>query len=192
MKTTLNGTENRAKEYFESNGFELSKITERKSKTPDFEGNEILVEVKKVTPHKTECLQKDSTYNAIKNNLQDAAKKFRDYDSKHLKKHIVIIFSEDILKIDIYSVWTGKLSPEIPDRIFPSGMLLSNDHKEHIDTIVWFKKLSDVIPKHVWVTSNSFNFESYLQIGSQKFSLKQVISSLTSKTLSPAVGLLYL
>lgn len=153
--TILNDTEKRTKEYFESNGFVLLKITERKSKTPDFEGNEILVEVKKVTPHKTECLQKDSTYNAIKNNLQDAAKKFRDYDLNHSKKHIVIIFSEDILEIDIYSVWTGKFSPEIPDRIFPSGMLLSSKHKKHIDAIFWFKKLSDPVPKHVWVTSNS-------------------------------------
>lgn len=155
MKTTLNNTEKRTKEYFESNGFILSKITEQKSKTPDFEGNEILVEVKEVTPLEVEGLQKDSTYNAIKNNLQDSAKKFRDYDSKHFKKHVVIIFSDDILKDDIYSVLTGSFSPNIPDRIFPSGMLLSKNHKEHIDGVAWFRKLSDPAPKFVCAINNS-------------------------------------
>lgn len=155
MKNILNKTEKKTKEYFESNGFTLSKIIEQKNKTPDFEGNGVLVEVKEVTPLEVEGLQKDSTYNAIKNNLQNAARKFKDYDSKHFKKHIVIIFSDNILKDDIYSVWTGSFSPNIPDRIFPSGMLLSNNHKEHIDAVAWFRKLSDLAPKHVWAISDS-------------------------------------
>lgn len=155
MKTILNKTEKKTKEYFESSGFTLSKIVEQKSKTPDFEGNEVLVEVKEVTPLEIEGLQKDSTYNAIKNNLQDAARKFRDHDSEHLKKHIVVIFSDNILKDDIYCVLTGSFSQNIPDRIFPSGMLLSKNHKEHIDAVAWFEKLADLAPKFVWAMDNS-------------------------------------
>jgi hypothetical protein len=155
MRTTLNNTEKKTKEYFESNGFKLVKITERQKKTPDFEGGEILVEVKEVRPLETSGLQKDSTYNAIKNNLQDSAKKFRDYDLRHLKTHIVVIFSDNIIKDDIHSVWTGSFSQDIPDKIFRSGMLLSNEHKKHVDAIAWFKKLSDSAPKFVWITNDS-------------------------------------
>ena len=155
MRTILNDTEKKTKEYFDSNGFELLKITEQQKKTPDFEGDEILVEVKEIKPFETGGLQRDSTYNAIKNNLQDSAKKFRDYDLGHHKTHIVIIFSDDIVKDDIFSVWTGSFSPNIPDKIFRSGMLLSNEHKKHIDAVVWFKKLSDSAPKFVWAVNNS-------------------------------------
>lgn len=155
MKTTLNNTEKKTKEYFEQNGFKVLKITEQKKKTPDFEGDEILVEVKNVMPLQVDGLHNDSTYNAIKNNLQNSARKFRDYDQGHLKIHIVIIFSEDIVENDIFSVWTGSFSPNIPNRIFRSGMLLSNEHKNHIDAVAWFKKLSDLAPKHVWALKDS-------------------------------------
>ena len=161
MKNFLNKTEKRTQEYFESNGFKLFKIPEQRKKTPDFESDEILVEVKEVSPLEIEGLQNDSTYNAIKNNLQDSARKFRDYDLKHLKKHIVVMFSEDILKDDIYSVWTGSFSPNNPQKILPSGMLLSIEHKKHIDGIVWFKKLSDLAPKHIWATNKNNSIKCF-------------------------------
>lgn len=150
----MNFTEQSTKLYFEKSGYLLVKIPESKTKTPDFEGKDILVEVKQITPKEVEGLSNDSTYNAVKNNLQDAAKKFRAYDPKHSKKHIVVIYSEEIVRNDIYSVWTGEWSPEHRDRIFKGGMLLSNDHKQHIDAIAWFRKTTDAAPTHVWATTN--------------------------------------
>lgn len=104
----MNLTETRTKEYFDSHRIFLTKIPEAGHKTPDFEGGEILVEVKQIVPEEKEGLNPDSTYNAIKNNLKDAARKFREYDPEHKKKHIVVIFSGDIIKEDIFSVWTGE------------------------------------------------------------------------------------
>lgn len=150
----MNIFEDTIKKYFGSVGISIDRIPEGKNKTPDFEGKEILVEVKAIRPQELEGVQKDSTYNAIKNNLQDAARKFREYDPKNKKNHIVVIFSEDIIANDIFSVWTGEFAPDIPHRIFPSGMLLSKNHRKYIDAIVWFKKLSDTAPKHIWATSN--------------------------------------
>ena len=149
----MNPTEKKTRDYFASNDIILAKIPEHKGKTPDFEGDEILVEVKEVALYEAEGLQPDSTYNAVKNNLKNAARQFRDYDSKHSKKHIVVIFSNEIIKDDIYSVWTGKFSPDIPKRIFHGGMILSPEHKRHIDVIVWFKRISDSAPKYVWTTN---------------------------------------
>lgn len=151
---TLNTTEIKTKKYFERSGFPINKIPETDSKTPDFEGTSILVEVKQITPEEVEGLSNDSTYNAVKNNLRDAARKFRAHDSDHSKKHIVVIYSDEIVRDDIYSVWTGEWSPEHRNRIFRGGMLLSSDHKQHIDTIVWFKKETDKVPRHVWAVSD--------------------------------------
>lgn len=151
--TKLNSTETSAKQYFNKNGFLLDKIQESSLKTPDFEGETILVEVKKVTPKEIDGLSKDSTYNALKNNLQDSARKFRSYDLTHTKSHIVVIYSEEIVKDDIYSVWSGEWSPEHKDRIFASGMVLSGDHKKQIDVIAWFKNEADAHPRYVWATS---------------------------------------
>lgn len=150
----MNPTETKTKEYFDSYEIFIEKIPESNNKTPDFEGQEILVEVKEVKPEEKEGLNPDSTYNAIKNNLKDAARKFREYDPEYKKKHIVVIFSEDIIREDIYSVWTGNWSPDEPAKIFKGGMLLSSDHKEHIDAIAWFKKASDRIPAFVWAMNN--------------------------------------
>lgn len=149
----MNSTENSAKRYFGISGFPLSKIKETNSKTPDFEGEKILVEVKQVDPVEVEGLSSDSTYNAVKNNLRDAARKFRAYDPGHSKKHIVIVYSDEIVRDDIYSVWTGEWSPEHRDKIFKGGMLLSGDHRQHIDAIVWFKNEADKAPRHVWAVS---------------------------------------
>ena len=149
----MNTTELHTQNYFTSSGFALTKIPERDTKTPDFEGEDILVEVKQITPEEVEGLSNDSTYNAVKNNLRDAARKFRAYDSSHSKKHIVIVYSDEIVRDDIYSVWTGEWSPEHKDRIFRGGMLLSSDHKQHIDAIAWFESQSDQRPKFVWITS---------------------------------------
>lgn len=151
--TKLNPTEISAKQYFEHNGILLSKVPETTSKTPDFEGEAILVEVKSVMPKEIEGLSIASTYNALKNNLQDSARKFRSYDSEHFKSHIVIVYSEEITKDDIYSVWTGEWSPEHKDKIFASGMLLSKIHKKQIDAIAWFKKGADSYPRYVWATN---------------------------------------
>lgn len=145
--------EKKTEEYFASNRFLMSRVPEGNKKTPDFENENILVEVKSIKPQELEGLHKDSTYNAIKNNLRDAARKFRDYDPKHTRKHIVVVYSSEIVKDDIYSVWTGEWSPEHRDRIFKGGMLLSDDHKKHIDGVAWFKKETDQSPKHVWVVS---------------------------------------
>lgn len=149
----MNTTETSTKKYFERFGFLVNKIPETNSKTPDFEGTTILVEVKQITPEEVEGLSNDSTYNTVKNNLKDASRKFRAYDPHHLKQHIVTIFSEEIVKDDIYSVWTGEWSPEHRDRIFKGGMLLSKTHKEHIDAIAWFGKDSDNQPRFVWAMS---------------------------------------
>lgn len=148
----MNTTELHTQNYFTSSGFALTKIPERDTKTPDFEGEDILVEVKQITPEEVEGLSNDSTYNAVKNNLRDAARKFRAYDSSHSKRHIVIVYSDEIVRDDIYSVWTGEWSPEHKDRIFRGGMLLSSDHKQHIDAIAWFESQSDQRPKFVWIT----------------------------------------
>lgn len=149
----MNATELHAQNYFTISGFTLIKIPERNTKTPDFEGDNILVEVKQITPEEVEGLSNDSTYNAVKNNLRDAARKLRAYDPSHIKKHIVVVYSDEIVKDDIYSVWTGEWSPEHRDRIFKGGMLLSKDHKQQIDAVAWFKKESDNKPKFIWVTS---------------------------------------
>lgn len=150
----MNITENSTKKYFERSGFPVNRIPETNSKTPDFEGTTILVEVKQITPKEVEGLSNDSTYNAIKNNLRDAARKFRAYDPNHSKAHIVIVYSDEIVRDDIYSVWTGEWSPDHRDRIFRGGMLLSKDHKEYIDAVAWFRKEADKAPQHVWATSN--------------------------------------
>ena len=147
---SMNPTEAKTKKYFEKSGFHLIRIPESDTKTPDFTGDRILVEVKKIVPEERECLSNDSTYNAVKNNLKDASRKFRAYDPHHSKKHLVIIYSEEIVKDDIYSVWTGEWSREHRDRIFKGGMLLSSSHKEHIDAIAWFEKDSDNQPRFVW------------------------------------------
>lgn len=149
----MNPTEVSTQKYFEKSGFPLTRIPESNIKTPDFTGDNILVEVKKIDPEGKEGLSNDSTYNAVKNNLKDASRKFRAYDPHHLKQHIVTIFSEEIIKDDIYTVWTGEWSPEHRDRIFKGGMLLSNKHKEHIDAIAWFEKDSDSKPQFVWAMS---------------------------------------
>jgi len=149
----MNTTEDASQKYFMRSGFPISKILETESKTPDFEGVGILVEVKKIDPEEKEGLSNDSTYNAVKNNLKDASRKFRAYDPYHLKQHIVTIFSEEIIQDDIYTVWTGEWSPEYRDRIFKGGVLLSNKHKEHIDAIAWFEKDSDSKPRFIWVMS---------------------------------------
>jgi len=161
MKNSLNKTEKKTQEYFESCGYKIFKVPEQRKKTPDFENDEILVEVKEVSPLEVGGLQNDSTYNAIKNNLQNSANKFRDYDFKHFKKHFVIIFSNDITKDDIFSVWTGSFSPNNPQKILSSGMLLSNEHKQHIDGVVWFKKLSDLVPKFVWATDKNNSIKCF-------------------------------
>lgn len=150
----MNVTETNTKKYFERSGFPVSKIPETNAKTPDFEGVNILVEVKQIMPEEVEGLGNDSTYNAVKNNLRDAARKFRAYDPGHDKKHIVVVYADEIVRDDIYSVWTGEWSPEHRDRIFKGGMLLSNDHKQHIDAIAWFRKNTDAAPTHVWATTN--------------------------------------
>ncbi len=142
--------ENKTKEYFFSKGIKLVKIVETNDKTPDFENHEVLVEVKNIKPQELEGLYPDSTYNNIKSNLKDAARKFRDHDSHHQRNHIVVIFSKNILKDDIYSVWTGKVAPSIPERIFRGGMILPDEHRKCIDEIIWFEKISDLSPKHVY------------------------------------------
>jgi len=149
----MNTTELHTQNYFTSSGFALTKIPEKDTKTPDFEGEDILVEVKQITPEEVEGLSNDSTYNAVKNNLRDAARKFCAYDPSHSKRHIVIVYSDEIVREDIYSVWTGEWSPEHRDRIFKGGMLLSGDHRQHIDAIVWFKNEADKAPRHVWAVS---------------------------------------
>ena len=149
----MNATELKTKEYFETRRIPLTKISESAQMTPDFEGEEILVEVKEVKPEEKEGLHKDSTYNAIKNNLKNAAKKFSSYDVRHKKRHTVVIFSDDIITDDIYSVWTGEWSPKNRERIFRGGMVLSRSHRAQIDAVVWFKKISDREPKHVWRVS---------------------------------------
>ena len=67
----MNPTEISTQRYFKKSGFSLAKIPETSTKTPDFEGDNILVEVKKIDPEEKEGLHKDSTYNAVKNNLKD-------------------------------------------------------------------------------------------------------------------------
>jgi hypothetical protein len=146
----MNATEISAQKYFKRSGFPLVKIPETNTKTPDFKGDAILVEVKQISPEEIEGISNDSTYNAIKNNLKDSSRKFRAYDSDHSKKHIVVVYSEEIIKEDIYSVWTGEWSPTIRDRIFKGGMLLSGSHKQHIDAVAWFERASDSAPKYVW------------------------------------------
>lgn len=150
----MNQTEMHTKKYFDHSGILLNKVSESGSKTPDFEGTEILVEVKQISSEEVEGLSNDSTYNALKNNLRDAARKFRAYDPNRDKKHIVVVYADEIVRDDIYSVWTGEWSPEHRDRIFKGGMLLSNDHKQHIDAIAWFRKTTDAAPTHVWATTN--------------------------------------
>lgn len=149
----MNLTEISTQQYFKRFGVVINKVPETNIKTPDFENSNILVEVKQITPEEIEEESNDSTYNAVKNNLKDAARKFRAYDPHHLKRHIVTIFSQEIVKDDIYTVWTGEWSPEHRDRIFKGGMLLSNNHKEHIDAIAWFEKDSDSKPRFVWAMS---------------------------------------
>ena len=149
----MNITEDSSQKYFKRSGFSISKIPETNSKTPDFDGVSILVEVKQIIPDDAEGLGNDSTYNAVKNNLRDAARKFRAYDPDHSKKHIVVVYSDEIVRDDIYSVWTGEWSPEHKGRIFNGGMLLSGDHRQHIDAIVWFKNEADKAPRHVWAVS---------------------------------------
>ena len=151
----VNVFEDKVKDYFDSIGINLAKVPESSIKTPDFEGQELLVEVKSIEPQELEGVHNDSTYNAAKNNLQDASRKFRDYDSSHNKHHLVVVFSADIIADDIFSVWTGSFTPSIPDKIFPSGMLLSEKHKKHIDAVVWFKSVSDSKPQHIWLASDS-------------------------------------
>ncbi len=150
----MNTTETSTKKYFDRVGFPLTRVPEGNVKTPDFEGDGILVEVKQIAPEEVEGLSNDSTYNAIKNNLRDAARKFRAYDLNHSKVHIVVVYSDEIVRDDIYSVWTGEWSPDHRDRIFRGGMLLSKDHKEHIDAVAWFRKEADKAPQHVWAVSN--------------------------------------
>jgi len=147
--------EEKAKQYFDSLELPVEKIKESSSKTPDFEGERVLIEVKSISPQELEGLHKDSTYNAIKSNLQNAARKFRDYDPAGKKDHIVIVFSENIIKEDIYSVWTGESSPNVPHKIFPSGMLLSKEHKKYIDAVVWFKNHTNDKPGYIWSKKKS-------------------------------------
>lgn len=151
----MNKTEEKTKEYFESSGISLVRIPESTGKRPDFEAQEFLVEVKEIQPEEKEGLHPDSTYNAVKNNLKDAARKFYTYDSQHKKKHIVVVFSEEIIKEDIYSVWTGEWSPDHRERIFKGGMVLSGDHRRHIDAVAWFRKKTDSKPKHVWLANEN-------------------------------------
>ena len=97
----MNLTEISAQKYFKKSGFSLAKIPETSTKIPDFEGDNILVEVKKIDPEEKKGLHKDSAYNAVKNNLKDASRKFRAYDPSHSRKHIVVVYSEEIIKEDI-------------------------------------------------------------------------------------------
>jgi hypothetical protein len=149
----MNLTETNAKLYFKKSGHPVKKIPESETKTPDFDGGDFLVEVKQINP-RVEELSKDSTFNTVKNSLQDAARKFRAYDPKHSKKHIVVVYSSEIVKDDIFSVWTGEWSPEHRDRIFKGGMLLSAEHKKHIDAVTWFENETDQSPRHVWAVSD--------------------------------------
>lgn len=150
MVNAQDKTEKKTEEYFALKGTPITKIPETINKTPDCEGEKILVEVKKITPKYVEGMHKDPTYNAIKSDLQNAARKFRAYDPKHNKKHIVVIFSCDIIKEDIFSVWTGYLSPHDPIRPFKGGMLLSGNHKKYINEIIWFENVSDTKPRFIW------------------------------------------
>jgi len=150
IKPFMNQSEDNTYKYFFRTKHVINRVSETNMKTPDFEGENVLVEVKQISPDEVEGLSNDSTYNAIKNNLRDAARKFRAYDSSHSKRHIVVIYSDEIVRNDIYSVWTGEWSPEHKDRIFKGGMLLSSNHKQHIDGIAWFKKTTDKAPAYVW------------------------------------------
>lgn len=148
----MNQTETKTKEYFKSIGISLTKISEGIRKTPDFKGKEILVEVKEILPQELEGLQGDTTYNAVKNSLKDAAEKFDQYDSKHNKKHIIIIFfSEENGYKDIEAVCIGRIHPLIYLR---GGMTLSNHHQKHIDAIFWFEEKTDSKPKKVLFFDN--------------------------------------
>ena len=147
-------TEQKTKKYFKMRGFALERIPEGTKKTPDFGNGEFLVEVKQIAPLEEEGLHQDSTYNAIKNNLRDSARKFYSFDPEHKRKHIVIVFSDEIIKEDIHSVWTGEWSPDIRKRIFRGGMVLSGEHRRHIDAIAWFRNISDSIPKHIWLVDD--------------------------------------
>ncbi len=44
-------------------------------------------------------------------------------------------------------------SPQLKDRIFKGGMLLSGSHKQHIDAVAWFEKATNAAPKFVWAVS---------------------------------------
>ena len=148
----MNVFEEKTKRYFDPNGFLIEKISVGETKTPDFKGDEILVEVKAVQPQELEGCHKDSTYNAIKNNLQNAARKFRDYDPEHCKRHfIVIFFDEENGYLDIKAVWEGKLTFSIS---LKSGMTISSQHKKYIDAIAWFNKKDDLRPKHILIGEN--------------------------------------
>lgn len=55
----MNTTEIHAQKYFERSGFRLVKIPETNTKTPDFEGDDILVEVKQIVPEEVESLSNE-------------------------------------------------------------------------------------------------------------------------------------
>lgn len=149
----MNVSESNTFTYFLKSGYPLTKINKICVKTPDFEGTELLVEVKKVSPERIEGLSNDSTYNAIKNSLKRSSNQFESYDPGLKKWHIVVIYSRDIISDDIYSVWTGEWSQEYRIKCFKSGMVLSNSRKQYIDAIAWFKKESDPSPKFVWAVN---------------------------------------
>ncbi len=151
----MNKTEEKTKEYFEASGISLVRIAETTGKTPDFEAQKFLVEVKEIQPEEKEGLHPDSTYNAVKNNLKDAANQFYSYDPQYKKKHIVVVFSEEIIKENIYSIWTGELSPARREGIFKGGMVLSRDHRRYIDAVVWFRRITDSKPKHIWLADEN-------------------------------------
>jgi len=169
--------EEKTKEYFDSNGFPIEKIEKGVAKTPDFEGDRILIEVKSVQPQKFEVwleseseeeleqdmieseeklkeVPNDSTYNTVNHSLQQAARQFRAHDPEHIKKHLVVIFSKDVVRDDVYSVWTGKYSPDISTKFLRGGMMLSGEHRKHIDAVAWFKNVAFSAPVCVWLASN--------------------------------------
>jgi len=153
--------EERTKKYFLEHGITINKLPEKTEEQPDFEDSyqEILIETKHYEGQE-EFDGPDPTFNAIKGHLKKASKQLEQEDPNHKQIHIIILFSSEIMPIDIESVLTGLFIPPQRNINLKSSAKLSRRYKKHIDIIAFFADTKSSKPLHVWITEKG---QSYLK-----------------------------
>ncbi len=145
----LDKFEERTRVYFEEKGIYLKRIGCDSKKTPDFENSYCLVETKHYDGKEkiSDTIEFDPTFNAILGHCEKAAKQFEAYDPSHKKIHLLTLFSSELEKEDILSVFSGCLIPGIQNiswkKLEPR---LSLRYSEQIDAILLFRTIDSSKP----------------------------------------------